>query len=126
MDASTRETNVQGEPSQGLDGAPRARALAAVAHLEHGHRDAMEELRVAICEYVGALRGQGTSREETLGAVRELIGTPATPGGAVALTPIVRDALAELTLQWCATEYDRLGADGQHQATDQSAISAAP
>ncbi|HEX4468299.1 MAG TPA: hypothetical protein VH080_02140 [Gemmatimonadaceae bacterium] len=110
MDASTRETNVQNsEPSQGQ--AARARALTALAHLEHGHRDAMEELRVAICEYVGALRRQGASRDDTLASIRALIATPATPEGGLALTPIVRDALAELTLQWCVAEYDRLAAE---------------
>jgi hypothetical protein len=111
MDASTRETNVQDrEPSQGQ--VARARALTALAHLEHGHRDAMDELRVAICEYVGAMRREGSSREDTLASVRALIASPATTEGALALTPIVRDALAELTLQWCAAEYDRLAADG--------------
>jgi hypothetical protein len=110
MDASTRETNVQGsEPSQGQ--AARARALIALAHLEHGHRDAMEELRLAICEYVGALRRQGSSRDDTLASIRALIAAPATPDGGQALSPIVRDALAELTLQWCAAEYDRLAAE---------------
>ena len=98
-------------PSQGEEGGPRARALSALANLEHGHRDAMEELRVAICEYVGTLRRQGSSRDETLATIRVLIATPATPEGGVALTPIVRDALAELTLQWCEAEYDRLAAE---------------
>lgn len=112
MDASTRETNVQDRgPSQGEEGGPRARALSALAHVEHGHRDAMDELRVAICEYVGTLRRQGSSRDETLATVRALIASPATPEGGVALTPIVRDALAELTLQWCAAEYDRLAGE---------------
>lgn len=110
MDASTRETNVQGrEPSQ--EQVARARALTALAHLEHGQRDAMEELRVAICEYVGVLRRQGNSREEALASVRALIAAPATADGALALTPIVRDALSELTLQWCTAEYDRLAAE---------------
>ena len=71
----------------------------------------MEELRVAICEYVGALRRQGSSRDDTLASIRALIAAPATPDGGHALTPIVRDALAELTLQWCVAEYDRLAAE---------------
>lgn len=110
MDTSARETNVQNhDPSQG-QGA-RARALIALAHLEHGHRDAMEELRIAICEYVGLLRRQGGSRDDTLAAIRSLIGVPTTPEGGETLTPIVRDALSELTLEWCAAEYDRLAAE---------------
>jgi hypothetical protein len=110
MDASTRETNVHDRgPSQVQ--AARARALSALANLEHGHRDAMEELRVGICEYVGALRAQGCSRDDTLATVRALIASPATPDGALSLTPIVREALAELTLEWCAAEYDRLAAE---------------
>jgi len=110
MDAGISQTNVQNpEPSQVQ--AARGRAATALAHLEHGHRDAMEELRVALCEYVGALRREGSSREATLSSVRELVMAPASPDGALALPGIVRDALAELTLEWCAAEYNRL--DGE-------------
>jgi hypothetical protein len=107
MDAAGSQTNVHDrDPSQVH--AARGRAVGALVHLEHGNRDAMEELRVALCEYVGALRKQGETREATLEAVRILVTTPASPEGAMALTPIVRDALAELTLEWCAAEYNRL------------------
>ncbi|HEY2378470.1 MAG TPA: hypothetical protein VGH98_20995 [Gemmatimonadaceae bacterium] len=82
--------------------------MIALAHLEQGQRDAMEELRVALCEYVGALRHSGVSRDETLASIRALVTVPATPEGTLALTPVVREALAELTLRWCETEYDRL------------------
>ena len=68
----------------------------------------MEELREALCAYVGALRRQGLTREATLEAVRSFVATPVTADGAYALTPVVRDALAELTQQWCGAEYDRL------------------
>jgi hypothetical protein len=71
----------------------------------------MEELRVALCVYVGCLRREGAPRETILADVRSLIATPATPAGAIALTPVVRDALAELTLQWCEAEYNRLATD---------------
>ena len=111
MDAAASQTNVHDrEPSQVH--AVRGRAVSALENLEHGNRDAMEELRVALCEYVGALRKQGETREATLEAVRTLVTTPASPEGAVALTPIVRDALAELTLEWCAAEYNRLADAG--------------
>jgi hypothetical protein len=36
---------------------------------------------------------------------------PVTPGGAVTLMPIVREALAELTLEWCRAEYSRLAGE---------------
>lgn len=101
------QTNVHKLESP-LDAA-REQARTALVHLEQGQRDAMEELRVALCGYVGALRKSGETREATLSAVRTFVGTPASPDGALALTPIVRDALAELTLEWCAAEYDRLG-----------------
>jgi hypothetical protein len=110
MNAGTPQTNVQDrEPSQVQ--AARGRAIGALAHVEHGHRDAMDELRVALCEYVGALRREGASRETTLANVRSLVSSPATPDGALALTPIVREALAELTLQWCEAEYNRLASE---------------
>ena len=111
MDGAASQTNVHDqEPSQVH--AARGRAVSALAHLEHGNRDAMEELRVSLCEYVGALRKQGETREATLTAVRTLVTTPASPEGAIALTPIVRDALAELTLEWCEAEYSRLAEAG--------------
>jgi hypothetical protein len=107
MDAGTTQTNVHDrDPSQVH--AAHGRAVSALAHVEHGHRDAMEELRVALCEYVGALRRAGESRETTLSIVRTVVTTPASPEGALALTPIVREALAELTLEWCEAEYNRL------------------
>jgi hypothetical protein len=64
--------------------------LASLARVESGQRDALDDLRVA------------------LWAVRELVLQPVTPEGAIALTPIVREALAELTLEWCQAEYARI------------------
>ena len=101
------ETNVQKLESSPVDAA-RDEARTAMRNLEQGQRDGMEELRVALCAYVGAMRRAGSTREATLAAVRTFVATPATPDGAIALTPIVREALAELTLEWCAAEYDRL------------------
>lgn len=85
----------------------RDAVTAALARLESGQRDALEELRVALCDYVGTLGREGWTRDEVLAHVRELTAAPVTPGGAVALMPIVREALAELTLEWCRTEYAR-------------------
>jgi hypothetical protein len=109
MERQSTETNVPPGESP-LTEAARERATSALGRLEHGQRDAMDELREALCSYVGALRHEGWTREATLATVRTLIATPVTPDGAIALTPIVRDALAELTLEWCQAEYDRLAA----------------
>jgi hypothetical protein len=107
MEAGSQQTNVpQREPL--TIAVARDRASAALAHVENGHRDAMEELRETICAYVGTLRRDGQTREATLDTVRKFIATPVTTDGAISLTPIVREALAELTLEWCAVEYDRL------------------
>lgn len=91
--------------------ASREAVIAALGRVESGQRDALDELRVALCTHVGILRRGGASREAALSGVRELMAQPATPGGAVSLTPIVREALAELTLEWCSAEYARLTTD---------------
>ena len=109
MEQRSTQTNVPGEASAAAPVA-RERVTSALGRLEHGQRDAMDELREALCGYVGALRQEGWTREATLATVRTLIATPVNPDGAIALTPIVRDALAELTLEWCQAEYDRLAA----------------
>lgn len=88
--------------------AAREPVLASLARVESGQRDALDDLRVALCAYVGHLRREGLSREDVLAAVRELVLQPVTPEGAIALTPIVREALAELTLEWCQAEYARI------------------
>ena len=109
MKTATTQTNVQHANATSQTEVAREEARSALARLETGQRDAMEELRVALCTLVGALRRDGLSREATLESVRTFIATPVTTDGTRSLTPIVREALAELTLQWCATEYDRLG-----------------
>jgi hypothetical protein len=110
MTTSTSQTDVQGHDSSPTLAA-RAKVVKALGRVEHGQRDAMEELRVELCAYVGHLRRDGVTREAALVNVRELIAQPASPDGALALTPIVRDALADLTLQWCEAEYARLESD---------------
>lgn len=109
MEPGSTQTNVPTGESPATNAA-RQRATSALGRLEHGQRDAMDELREALCGLVGALRHEGWTREATLATVRTLIATPVNPDGADALTPIVRDALAELTLEWCHAEYDRLAA----------------
>lgn len=88
--------------------AARDTVIEALARVEGGQRDALDELRVSLCAYVGLLRRGGATRDAVLSHVRELMAQPATPAGAVSLTPIVREALAELTLEWCRAEYARI------------------
>lgn len=85
----------------------RDAVVASLAQVEAGQRDGLEELRVALCGYVGVLRREGLASDAVLAMVRELVQQPASPGGAISLTPIVREALAELTLEWCRAEYAR-------------------
>jgi|SRR5690348_8294489 len=82
--------------------------LAALGRVESGQRDALEELRIALCGYVGALGHGGWTRDQVLQHIRDIMAQPATPGGAYSLTPVVREALAELTLEWCRAEYARI------------------
>jgi hypothetical protein len=100
---SRREASSSTQPARDV-------AVAALGRLESGQRDALEELRVALCAYVGVLGREGWTGDAVLSHVRELMMTPATPAGAVSLTPIVREALTELTLEWCRAEYARLTA----------------
>jgi hypothetical protein len=82
--------------------------LAALGRVESGQRDALEELRIALCGYVTALGRSGWTRDQVLQHVRDIMTQPASPAGAYSLTPIVREALAELTLEWCRAEYARI------------------
>jgi hypothetical protein len=88
--------------------AARDEVKASLSRVEAGQRDALEDLRVALCTYVGVLGRLGLSRDDVLASVREIVREPASPGGAISLTPIVREALAELTLEWCRAEYARI------------------
>jgi hypothetical protein len=107
MGPNVAQTDEQ-ERSTPQTAAARSDVVSALSRVEEGQRDAMEDLRATLCAYVSALRQAGLSREAALAGVRTLIATPATPEGSLLLTPIVRQALAELTLQWCETEYKRL------------------
>jgi hypothetical protein len=101
-------TQTDSYPRTNETGAAREAVIAALAQVEAGQRDALDELRVALCAYVGALRREGLSRDDVVENIREIVKKPATPGGALSLTPIVREALAELTLEWCRAEYARI------------------
>jgi hypothetical protein len=86
----------------------RDAVIAALGRVENGQRDALDELRTTLCGYVEALRRGGASRDAVLTHIGEVIAQPATPGGMLALTPTVREALTELTLEWCRAEYARI------------------
>jgi hypothetical protein len=85
--------------------------MMALGRVETGQRDALDELRQALCAYVDVLRRAGQTRDGVLAQIRQIMKQPATPGGAYSLTPIVREALAELTLEWCRAEYARIASD---------------
>jgi hypothetical protein len=75
--------------------------------VERGERNALERLREALCGFVGALRGEGVSRDEVIEIVRTLVATPTTPDATFALLGPAREALVELSVHWCAEEYER-------------------
>lgn len=83
----------------------RVGVVQALRDLEQGERDSMERLHSALCALVTALRRAGRSAQEVLDDIREIIAQPQE--GARSLPPITREALVELSLQWCAEEYRR-------------------
>ena len=95
-----------GMMATGVDTA-RADVLSAIARLEHSERNALEELRQTLCRFIGALRAGGASYESVVDIVGNLAAAPATPDGARTLHPSAREALVELSIHWCAEEYER-------------------
>lgn len=85
----------------------RETVVRALERVERGERNALTELREALCGYVTALRSQGLTRELTIDTVRTLVHTPRTDEGTFGLLPMAREALVELSVQWCGEEYDR-------------------
>lgn len=84
----------------------RTHVVNALRRVEQGERDSLEELRAALCGFVGALRGEGSSREAAIEAVAELVMAPASPAGETNLSASAREALVELTTHWCAEEFN--------------------
>ncbi len=85
----------------------RSLVIKALRRVEQGERDSLEELRSALCSFVGALRSEGVDKETATQAVVELIMTPASPEGESNLRPPAREALIELSAHWCAEEFKR-------------------
>ena len=83
----------------------RAFVIKALHRVEQGERDSLEELRSALCSYVGALRAEGADKDAAIRAVAELIMTPVGPDGESNLRPPAREALVELSTHWCAEEF---------------------
>ena len=84
----------------------RAHVIKALQRVEQGERDSLDELRSALCTYVGAMRAEGFDKETAIRAVAELIMTPASPVGESNLRAPAREALVELSTHWCADEFD--------------------
>ena len=83
----------------------RAFVIKALQRVEQGERDSLEELRSALCSYVGALRAEGADKDTAIRTVAELIMTPIDPDGESNLRPPAREALVELSTHWCAEEF---------------------
>jgi hypothetical protein len=84
----------------------RAGVVRALARVERGERNALEELRGVLCTFVRALRDDGASREDAIEAVRVVVSTPATQDAGPELRQPAREALVELSTHWCAAEYE--------------------
>ena len=88
-------------------GEARSGVVMALERVERSERDAIDGLREAICGFVGALQGEGSTRDEIIEAVRALVAEPRTPEGERSLRPAVREALVELAVYWCVDELRR-------------------
>ena len=85
----------------------RSHVIKALQRVEQGERDSLEDLRQALCSFVGALRAEGVEKDAAIRAVADLIMTPASPEGDSNLRPPAREALIELSTHWCAEEFKR-------------------
>lgn len=83
----------------------RTQVIAALQRVEQGERDSLEGLRSALCSYVGALRAEGVDRDAAIRLVAELIMVPASPDGEANLRYPAREALVELSTDWCAEQF---------------------
>lgn len=97
-----RKTGPKAGPSRELNA-----LLEALEGLETGARNSIEELRKALCAYVGARRRAGDAAEKVLADVRELVTHPVTVDGAIKVTPLAREALVDLSVRWCTEEFGR-------------------
>lgn len=103
------DENLHSQPSVNRIDAAGARdeVVRALGRLEQSERNALEEVRLALCALIGAFRAHGMPYDAIVETVRALISTPTTPEGAYTLLPAAREALVELSVQWCSEEYAR-------------------
>ena len=103
------EKHLQSEPSGSRNDATSARndVVRALGQLERSERNALEDVRLALCTLIEALGADGMSYDAIVDTVRELVSSPTTPEGEYGLHPAAREALVQLSIQWCAEEYDR-------------------
>ena len=83
----------------------RDSVIAALARMERGERNALDGLRDVLCTFVGVMKTEGASRDQVIEAVRRVISEPATTDAFRLLAP-AREALIELSLHWCAEEFE--------------------
>jgi hypothetical protein len=81
--------------------------IDALARMERGERNALEEMREALCALVTALKADGATREQATEEVRRIIAEPVTTEGSFRLLEPAREALIELSLYWCSEEFGR-------------------
>lgn len=101
------EGPLHSEPSERRINAADTRedVVRALGRLERGERNALEEVRLALCSLIAGLRARGMSYDAIVENVRTLISTPTTPEGEYTLLSAAREALVELSIQWCEEEY---------------------
>jgi hypothetical protein len=101
------EGSLHSEPSERRIDPANARddVVRALGRLERGERNALEEVRLALCPLIAELRARGMSYDAIVENVRTLVSTPTTPEGEYTLLSAAREALLELSIQWCAEEY---------------------
>lgn len=85
--------------------ARRVAVVRALERLERGERDALDGLEESVGSWVVALREGGASAEAAATMVAELVGTPVTTEGRIAMTATVRAALVDLAVNWSAAAY---------------------
>jgi hypothetical protein len=88
-----------------VDSAARSDVVNALGRLERGERNALDGFRSALCTFIGTLRDHGVARETVVESVRAVVSAPATPEGARTLHPSAREALIEMSINWCADEF---------------------
>jgi hypothetical protein len=90
---------------QNAGAGPRAAVARALARLERGERNALDELREAVCGFVLRLRTKGATRDAAIEGVRSVMTQPSGSGDEDSILPPAREALVELSMLWCADQY---------------------